>query len=69
MVDCVDGHYEPYRPEEFVCEVAIALLVTTDGQVEVFSEAQSQLLLTIPDTKLTGHSVDLMAWVQKIGNC
>ena len=37
-VTCVGGKYEPRRPQEFTCQLAAAIIVTAEGEVEVFSK-------------------------------
>ena len=62
MVTCTDGKYEPRRPSDFVCEAAVALMVTTEGEVEVFSPegACSKKLTKSDHLSATGHSVNLL---------
>jgi len=59
IVSCVNGMYQPYRPEEFRCEKMVALTISTDGQMEIFSDKCSKLLPNIPAMALTGHTVNL----------
>ena len=39
----MDGNYEPKRPEEFVCNQSIALIVSKTGEMEVFGEDEKLL--------------------------
>ena len=62
-VTCVGGRYEPVKPSQFVCEPAAALLLTDEGEVEVFAgegkEACNRLYTNYPPYSLSGHSVSL----------
>ena len=61
-ITCVDGNYEPYRPEEFVCQKTVALIVTKAGEMEVFGEESkcNRIMGNIPPMALGGHTVDLL---------
>ena len=62
MVNCVNGKYEPHRPSEFVCQPAVAVVVSTEGEIEVFSpeEACSKKLTHTVNLSASGHSVNLL---------
>ena len=62
MVTCVDGRYQPNRPSEFVCQPAVALVVSNDGEISVFSPegACSQKLTHSQHLSAKGHSVNLL---------
>ena len=62
IITCVDGNYEPYRPQEFTCQKAVALIVPKTGKMEVFGEDSkcNQVIRNIPSRTLAGHSVDLL---------
>ena len=62
IISCVDGNYEPYRPQEFTCQRTVALIVSTKGEMEVFSEDErcNMMFKNIPALTLTGHSVNLL---------
>ena len=62
LVNCLGGRYLPHRPSEFVCQPAVALIVSTEGEVEVFSSdgASSQKLAYSDHFTAMGHSVNLL---------
>ena len=62
IISCVDGNYEPNRPQEFVCQKTVALLVSKSGEMEVFGEDRkcNRILTNIPSLTLGGHSVSLL---------
>ena len=62
IITCVDGNYEPNRPEEFVCQKTVALIVTKAGEMEVFSDNSkcNRVMGNIPPMTLGGHSVNLL---------
>ena len=62
VVYCVDGRYRPFRPSEFICQPAIALLISTGGEVEVFSPdgVCNQKVTYSEHFAATGHSVNLV---------
>ena len=63
IITCVDGNYEPKRPEEFVCNQSIALIVSKTGEMEVFGEDEKCNLKVsnVPPLSLAGgHSVNLL---------
>ena len=50
VVTCVDGRYEPMKPSLFSCQPAVALILTTKGEMELFSaeEKYSRKLDNLP---------------------
>ena len=62
IITCVDGNYEPNRPEEFVCQKTVALIVTKAGEMEVFSDNSrcNRVMGNIPPMTLGGHTVNLL---------
>ena len=62
LVTCINGRYQPDRPSKFSCQPAVALIVTTKGEVEVFSPEGScnQILTSSLSFTTTGHSIDLL---------
>ena len=62
MVTCADGKYQPRRPSDFVCQPAVALILSTEGEIEVFSPegACSQKLTKSDHLSATGHSFTLL---------
>ena len=63
IVTCVDGNYEPNRPEEFVCQKTVALIVSKAGEMEVFGEDDkcNRMMANIPPVpSLKGHSVSVL---------
>ena len=62
IITCVDGNYEPNRPEEFVCQKTVALIVTKAGEMEVFGEENkcNRIMGNIPPMTLGGHTVNLL---------
>ena len=62
IITCVDGNYEPNRPEEFVCQKTVALIVTKAGEMEVFGEESkcNRIMGKIPPMSLGGHTVNLL---------
>ena len=59
---CLDGKYEPYRPEQYVCQKSVALLVSRTGEMEVFGEDSrcNRVFANIPPLSLGRHSVNLL---------
>ena len=61
IVSCIEGKYNPTEAYKFKCEPAIALAISTDGQMEMVSETCNKLIPNIPDgMTLEGHSLDLI---------
>ena len=63
IISCVDGNYEPNRPQEFVCQKTVALIVSKAGEMEVFGEDGkcSRMMANIPPVpSLKGHSVSVL---------
>ena len=62
VVTCVDGKYEPQEPSAFKCQPAVGLLVSTTGEMEIFSNNKkcSQKLATFPKFSLRDHSTDVV---------
>ena len=62
IITCVNGNYEPKRPEQFVCNESIALIVSKTGNLEVFGQDQkcNQVVANVPKFSLRGHSVNLL---------
>ena len=62
ITTCVDGHYQPYKPEQFLCQPALALLLSTEGEMEVFGEDAkcNQILPNVPIQQLDGHTLDVL---------
>ena len=62
VISCVDGNYEPNRPQEFTCQKAVALIVSKAGEMEVFGEDSkcNRILTNIPPLTFIGHSVSLL---------
>ena len=62
LVNCMDGRYQPNRPDEFVCQPAVALIVSPEGEIEVFSPegACSKKLAKSEDMSGVGKSVNLL---------
>ena len=58
----MDGNYEPYRPQEFVCQKTVTLIVTKAGEMEVFGEESkcNRVIGNIPPMTLGGHTVNLL---------
>ena len=59
---CLDGKYEPYRPEQYLCQKSVALLVSRTGEMEVFGEDSrcNRVFANIPPLSLGRHSVNLL---------
>ena len=62
IISCVDGNYEPNRPQEFTCQKTVALIVSKAGEMEIFGEDSkcNRILTNIPPLSFTGHSVSLL---------
>ena len=63
IISCVDGNYEPNRPQEFVCHKTVALVVSKAGEMEVFGEDGkcNRMMANIPpQLSLKGHSVNVL---------
>ena len=58
----MEGKYLPHRPSEFVCQAAVALIISPEGEVEVFSPdgACNQKLTHSVHLSALGHSVNLL---------
>ena len=58
----MNGNYEPKRPEQFVCQESIALIVSKTGDIEVFGrdEKCNQMVANAPEFSFNGHSVNLL---------
>ena len=56
------GSYQPQAPNTFVCAPAVALLLSTSGEVEVFSKNEkcNQKILEFPSFGGQGRSLDLL---------
>ena len=63
MTRCVDGNYEPLRPEQFKCTESVALIVSRRGEVEVFGQDEkcNQMMANRPQLSEGGHSVNLIS--------
>ena len=60
-ISCIEGNYHPMRPHEFKCESAIALAVSTDGQMEMISDKCNKLIMNIPSNMtLDCHTLNLI---------
>ena len=62
---CTDGKYEPNLPNMFTCKVALALIVSNTGEMEVFSNDASskcdQLYKpNLPVEGMVGHTINLL---------
>ena len=59
---CVRGQYEPTAPEYFSCQPAAALVVTSRGEMEVFSEhgSCSRKITNIPPFVAPGQMFNLL---------
>ena len=62
ITTCVLGNFVPHRPEKFTCQQTVALLVSDEGEMEVFGEEETcnRLMTNIPPLSLTGHSISLL---------
>ena len=62
IISCVDGNYEPNRPQEFTCQKTVALIVSNAGEMEVFGEDSkcNRIMTNIPPLTLSRHSVSLL---------
>ena len=62
IISCVDGNYEPNRPQEFTCQKTVALIVSKAGEMEIFGEDSkcNRIMTNIPPLNFTGHSVSLL---------
>ena len=64
VFDCTGGKYEPYPPNMFYCKPAVALIISDIGEREILTSKPStkceQLLSSIPNKNMTGHSVNLL---------
>ena len=64
LFECTNGQYQPMHPKLFFCKPAVALLVSDIGEREILSAEGSancdQLLNTIPDKEMSGHSINLL---------
>ena len=64
VFECTGGNYEPEHPNMFFCKPAVALIVSNIGEREILSAEPSakcdQMLSTIPDMTMEGHSIDLL---------
>ena len=62
IISCVDGNYKPNRPQEFVCQKSVALIVSKSGEMEVFGEDSkcNRIMANMPSLSLNGHSVSLL---------
>ena len=62
IITCVKGSYQPQAPNTFVCAPAVALLLSTSGEVEVFSKNEkcNQKILEFPSFGGQGRSLDLL---------
>ena len=62
IITCVKGRYQPQAPNTYVCAPAVALIVTSRGEVEVFSKDNkcNQKILDVPYFGGEGHSIDLL---------
>ena len=54
--------FVPHRPDEFLCQKAVALIVSKSGEMEVFGEDSkcNRLMGNIPPLSLEGHTVNLL---------
>ena len=61
VISCVNGTFQPFRPEDFKCELGMALLVAPDGKMEIFTgDPRGRKLPQLPSVSYSGLSVDLM---------
>ena len=64
IFECTGGQYQPYHPTLFVCEPAVALVISGNGEREILSAGEStqcdQQLKTIPKLDMVGHSLNLL---------
>ena len=62
IITCVKGSYQPQAPHTFVCAPAVALLLSTSGEVEVFSKNEkcNQKIFEFPSFGGQGRSLDLL---------
>ena len=63
VVTCVDGKYEPARPQDFNCTAAAVLVITVKGDVEIFSdkkECQSHVTENFSNFTGVGRTVSLL---------
>ena len=64
VFDCTGGKYEPHTPNMFSCKPAVALIISDTGEREILSAEPSakcdQMLSTIPNMNMRGHSIDLL---------
>ena len=61
ITTCVDGHYQPYKPEEFLCQPAVALLLSKEGEMEVLGEETkcNQIMPNIPIPSQSGLTLEM----------
>ena len=62
ITTCVDGHYQPYRPEQFLCQPALALLLSAEGELEVVGEDAkcNQIMANVPIPQSSGKTLSLI---------
>ena len=62
ITTCVDGHYQPYRPEKFLCQPAVALLLSIEGEMEVIGEDArcNQIMPNIPIPSQSGLTLEML---------
>ena len=62
IITCVKGRYQPQAPNTYVCAPAVALIFSSEGEVEVFSKNRkcNQKIVDFPRFGGQGHSIDLL---------
>jgi hypothetical protein len=61
VTTCVNGKYKPYKPSDLVCQPAIALILTTQGEMELFSDTKCNKKLTnLPPFITSSQTIDLL---------
>ena len=61
-MSCVDGKYSPTAPERFICEPAVAVILTDQGHMEIFSEDGQcpKTISNVPPFAAAGQMVNLL---------
>ena len=64
VFECTGGKYEPFTPKMYRCQPAVALIISGTGEREILTAEPSpkcdQLLSTMPDKNMRGHTIELL---------
>jgi hypothetical protein len=62
FITCVEGKYQPASQSDFVCKPAVALILTTEGELELFSHDGrcNDILTNLPPFITVGQTIDLL---------